>query len=528
MNTTPASRFRARRFTSTLAIAGVAALALSACSSSPGAETNSAGTPTSITIASQALPVALDPIVDAIYETTQVTFMWGGYLTNYGSGDASGTPQLAESLDLSEDQLTWTVTMKPDLKFSDGTPLTTADVAATFQRIMDTPGTAGDIFIGHLIGSLSAVTANDDSTVTFALSNPLPNFPAAVSAPQMVILPASGIAAGTDFWKKPISAGRYQLDSADLVNGRYEFSANANYYDDAPREVQKVTVVTVPDAATRLAQLKSGQVDYVDNIPGNLLSQVDGDLVLDPAQWPGGQMSLSPNHNDPIVGDINVRKAISLAVDREQIAQVALGGEEVGLPLYGIPWNQSNGAPNAEPFERDVDAAQALLAGTACENGCTIPVVTVTDSAWQVPLVAQVVQQQLAEIGITLELRNVSIGQASAEMADGNFGFFLRWIGYYDDGANYLGGYVYTDPDAGYYTSIFGYDGGFASDELSVMSDKIKFATADELPALQEQANELYAELVPEIPLTTLSYVGVSRYSADVIHNIGAVFMEMP
>ncbi|MFF0223229.1 ABC transporter substrate-binding protein [Streptomyces sp. NPDC004629] len=482
-----------------------------------------------ITIADHAIPQSLDPMNSASYEVTQLTFLWGGYLTNYSDGKDSGTPQLAKSVTASSDGLTWTIKLRSGLKFSDGSALTSKDVAATLDRILSTPNVAGDNFIGPAMSSIKKVTAPDDDTVSLAMSRPYPGLPAALSVPEMVILPASGIAKGDSFWKHPVSAGRFKFDTLDTTNGKFTLSANNDYYDTTPRKVKKINFVSVTDAATRLAQLRSGQVDYADNIPGNLLSQVKSPLTLDTAKWNGGQMALSVNFNNPIAGDKRVRQAISLAVNRQQIADSALGGERVGLPLYGIPWNQDNKSPNAKATKQDITAAKAKLKGTKCENGCTIPLVTVTDSAWQVPLVAQVVQQQLKAIGIRLEIENTPFNQVGDRLKQGDWGLFTRWIGYYENTQSYLGGYIYGDPTSASNANFWGtLPTKPDMPELKKLSDQLKTASSSEAPGLVEKINEEYAKELPSIPLTTLCYVGVSRFPSDVIHSVGASYLVLP
>lgn len=521
------SIFPVRRLSVVAATAVIAAVTLSACSPPPS--TSDASSVSTITIADHAIPQSLDPMKSASYETTQLTFLWGGYLTNYGDGKDSGSPQLAKSVTAAADGMTWTIELRSGLKFSDGSDLTAKDVVATLQRILATPNISADNFVGPAMGSIESVAATDDATITVAMKRPYAGLAAALSTPEMIILPASGIAAGDTFWQHPISAGRFKFDSIDTTNGKFALSTNTTYYDTTPRQVKKINFVAITDAATRLAQLKSGQVDYADNLPGNLLSQVTDPLQLDVSKWNGGQMALSVNFNDPFAGDERVRQAISLAVDRQQIVTSALGGETVGLPLYGIPWNQNNESPNVTASKQDIAAAKAKLKGTKCENGCTIPLVTVTDSAWQVPLVAQVVQEQLKAIGIKIQIDNTTYSQAADRLEKGDWGLFTRWIGYYENTQTYLGGYIYGDPTSGNNANFWKVlPTNPDMPELKALADRLKTAPSAETADLVAKINEQYTQKLPSIPLTTLSYVGASRYPKSVIHSVGASYMVLP
>lgn len=503
------------------------AVATTGCSAP---QSTSGAVPSTFTIADHAIPQSLDPMRSASYETTQLTFLWGGYLTNYGDGERSGSPQLAESVAVAPDGMSWTIRLRPGLKFSNGNALTSADVVATLDRILSTPNIAGDNWLGPSMGSIDKVTAPDAQTVVLSLKRPYPGMAAALSVPQLVILPASGIAAGEEFWKHPVSAGRFKFDTLDTTNGKFTLSANANYFDTTPRTVKNINFLAVTDPATRLAQIRTGQVDYADNIPGNLLSQVKSPLTLDTAQWNGGQMALSVNFDDPLAGDARIRQAISLAVDRQQIATSALGGKAVGLPLYGIPWDQNNNPPNAAPHERDLAAARAKLVGTKCEQGCTIPLVTVTDSAWQVPLVAQVVQQQLKAIGINLQIDNTTFTQVGDRLKQGNWGLFTRWIGYYENTQSYLGGYIYADPTSGNNANFWGTLPTRPNmPELEALSDQLKtMSPGAAASAVITKVNDQYSQELPSIPLTTLSYVAASRFPSDKVRSIGASYMVLP
>lgn len=479
------------------------------------ADTQTSVVPSTIRIADDGVVTSLDPIVEPEYEFEQLTSLWGGFLTTYGEGK----PALAKTLSPSGGSKVWTVELRPGVKFSDGTPITAKDVAASFERIAKTEGIEGDFFVGPFFAKLSSVTADGDSTVVFEFKLPEPDFAKQVSMPEMVIVPASGVAEGESFWKQPISAGRYVVDSADLVNGSFKFTRNPNY-PGTPPKVKTVVVTGVPDPATRLAQLKSGETDYAENLPGNLLPQITDNLRVDPAPWFGGSLYLAPNvHKGSILSDVRIREAIDLAVDRQQISETALGGEVAGKPLYGIPWNQTNEPPNAAPFPQDIEKAKQLLRGTACQNGCTLPTPYFTDAVWQLPVVAQVVAQQLKEIGIDLKLEGLSIAKGS-EFEQKGWELAMGWTGGYDDSATFVSGYYVT---GGWMPSTT----GFSSPQMSALGAEMAVADPKQLPAMIERANELFAKNLPIIPLTTLTYLAGSPLPAGTLTNTGATYLDI-
>ncbi|MFE2038513.1 ABC transporter substrate-binding protein [Streptomyces scopuliridis] len=503
------------------AVVAAALVALTGCSTSTSDTTraSSSATPSTIRIADDAIVKTLDPMANASYEAVQFTYFWGGFLTTYNAGTQGGQPLLARSVTESEDRLGWTVALRPGLKFSDGTALTASDVAATFKRLRGLPGVTDDNFVGNFFSNLSSVAVAGGDSVVFKFKKPEPDFAKELAMPEMVILPAKGIAKGNAFWQHPVSAGRFQVESTDFTTGQYAFTGNP-YYSGTKPKTKKIVVSGVPNAATRLAQLKSGQVEYAENLPGNLLSQLNGDLRQDAAAWPGGSLYLLPNFKNPLLANSKIRQAINLAVDRKQISETALGGKNIGAPLYGIPWNQNGASPNVRPTARDIAKATSLLVGTPCENGCTIPLTAYSDAVWQLPLVAQVVQQQLKEIGITVNLHQVPFAQ-SGEWPKTNWGMFVGWTGFYDDSATYLSGF-YLKNAGGRARS------GFDSPEMDSLSDKLATATKEETPGLVQQANALYAEELPIIPLTTLSYVAGSSLPKSVLGNVQAAYITVP
>lgn len=503
---------------------GTAAVALlaSACGSSPhtsasGASGAAASASSVVRIADDSVVTTLNPVDYAAYEVVEVTYLWGGFLTTYGSGSAGGQPLLAQTVASSNDFKTWTVVLKPGMKFSDGSPITSADVVASFQYIAKESGADTNDFIGSFFSNLVGVTSAGKLTASFTFRDPNPDFAKEVAMPEMVIVPAARLAQGKSFWDHPISAGRYKVDSADLVNGSFSLTANPYYAGPSPK-VKQVEITSVPSAATRLAQLRSGQTDYAENLPGDLIPQVKGDTRVDAAPWAGGSLLLLPNvKSGSILSDVRIRQAVNLALDRNQISQVALGGVEAGRPLYGIPWNQTNAAPNVQSFAQDLSKARALLRGTACQNGCTLPTYYFTNAVWQLPVTVQVVAQQLGQIGIRLQLRGVPLSQ---NLFPAGWGLAMWWTGFYDDSATYLSNYYVTGQWEQALT-------GFSSPAMTKLGQEMAVSAPSALPALIDRANTLFAQYQPIIPLTTLSYLAGSSLPAGLLTNTQAAYLDV-
>jgi peptide/nickel transport system substrate-binding protein len=511
---------RGRALALGIVIAAMAAM-LAGCGGSsqkPSSSQNSASSqstkvPSQITIADDQVVTSLDPVVFPDYEFDQLSLLWGGFLTTYGEGK----PELASTVTQTDGYRTWTVKLREGVKFSNGTPIKAQDVVASFQRVAKSKGAATNEFIGPFVTNLSSVTASGSSTAIFRFRQPFPDFAKQVSIPEFAVLPASGIAEGQAFWKHPISAGRYAVASADLVNGNFKFTLNP-YYPLTQPKVKTIVVTAVPDPATRLAELKNGQIQYAENLPGDLLPQITGNLRVDPAPWFGGSLFLQPNlEKGAVMSDVKIREAINLAVDRPQISQTALGGETAGKPLYGIPWNQTNASPNAAPFSPNIAKAKELLKGTACQNGCTLKTIYYTDAVWQLPVTIQVVAQQLSKIGIKLALDGIPL--TATDIYPSGWELWMDWTGDYDNSATFLSNY--------YVTSVWQTPYGFSDPAMVALGKKMAITDPNQLSPLIAQANQLFAQYLPIIPLTTLTYLGGSSLPANVMTNTGAAYFDL-
>jgi ABC-type transport system substrate-binding protein len=509
--------------------AALVAAILTACSALTGCGTSQASPdgaaagstiPETIRIAAANTPSSLD--TDGWYDfAAQISYLYGGTLTSPGWGEDSGRPELAESVVESPDRLSWTVKLREGLKFSDGTPLTASDVKASLEYL--------DIMRWTVMFLLDTeeIEVVDDLTVVIHLSRPHTDLPSQLAEPYPLMFPADQLAQGEAFWERPISAGRYQIDSMDLANGRFELSANPNYYKGV-QQVKKIVITAVPEAATRLSQLKNGEVDYIYNVPASLSSQVTGDLRLDVGYWPGSYHGYLANFNDPVIGDLNVRQAINLTIDRQAIADDVLGGADFARPLAGIPWNIEGGEPNTPVPAPDLERAKELLKGTVCENGCATKLVTGADNFWQRSLSALAVQDQLKQIGIEIEIVAPSPAQLSEIMEAGDFGLTSAIASWFDDSRNYLG-QVMIDPGTLYNDT---YSKGFSQTATAAkmrdLAERFRSAQGLELDELVTEANELFATEQISFPVAILSATGATSLPESVMTNIYSLYYVIP
>lgn len=260
---------------------------------------------------------------------------------------------LATEYGCSEDGLTWTVKIRDDVKFTDGEPLTAEDVAFTYNNCRDV-SSVNDFTM------LKEAVAVDSTTVEFHMNEPYAIWPYTMAI--VGIVPEH--AYDENYGQNPIGSGRYIMKQWDRGQ-QIIFEANPDYYGEPPK-MKKVTILLMEEDAA-LAAAMSGQVDmahtaasYADmEIPGYSLfsvESVDNRGFNLPATEPKEVDGVV--YGNAFTADVNVRRAINLAIDRDEMIQNVLNGH--GSSAYSIcdkmPWYN-----DAAVTEYDLDAAKQLM-----------------------------------------------------------------------------------------------------------------------------------------------------------------------
>jgi peptide/nickel transport system substrate-binding protein len=282
-------------------------------------------------------------------------------------------PALAGKFQFGEDAKSATVRLRPGIKFHDGTPVTPADVKWSFEHYR---GAWGDV----LKAKTDAVEIGGADTVRFHFKEAFPDFLILLGTGNVCgagwVVPAQYYeqVGPEGFMQKPVGAGPYKLVSQQQ-GVRLEFEAFEGYH--RPVGIKQLTMVTVPEAATRVAMLERGEADIIYNVPGELIDRIKNNpkLTLAPVlsanfwlEFPGFQDPKSPFH------DKRVRQAVSLAVDRDAMNEAECGGlgkvdgnwinDDV---VYGMPWPK---------WPHDPAKAKQLLAEAGFADGFNVDWVT--------------------------------------------------------------------------------------------------------------------------------------------------------
>lgn len=332
-------------------------------------------------------------------------------------------PALAQSWETSSDQLVWTFRLRPRVTFHDGSPLTAADVVYSYRRIIDEELTNVD--------KLSAVTdlsAPDDLTVRITLSRPTPNLLTNLGGFKgMAIVQRRNVEDG-QIATDPIGTGPFAFagqQSGDSITLR----ANTRYWGGAP-QIPGVTYRFISEPSTALSALQAGEIDWTDAVPAQRVTQLRNDDSVHLAEAPSNDYwYLALNQARPPWNDVRVRQAVAYAIDRPSIVQATSYGTAQGNQLAipeGNPWF----IPYAR-YSRDLAKARQLLqqAGTTPETMDLL----VTSEYPQTVTAAQVIADNLAPLGISVNIRTVDFASWLDEQNTGNFDMLMMgWLGNID------------------------------------------------------------------------------------------------
>jgi peptide/nickel transport system substrate-binding protein len=312
--------------------------------------------------------------------------------------NADIAPALAQSWAFNDDATELTMQINPAAMFHNGAPVTSADVKASFERILDeaTGAAARANFT-----SIASIETPDDKTVVFKLSEPNVPILTAMASLNAAVVPAADIAAGT-IGTQVVGSGPFMFESW-APNSNAKLVANPNWAG-GELAIDGLDISVLPDETAILAALRSKQVDFAllnDPFVASLVPGVAGlELVKKPVL---SYHVLQLNPSRGAMQELGVRQAISCAVDRQDILDTALLGEgEVTGPLTMAAYKSDTA--DLFCYERDLDKARQLLADAGYPDGFSATVMAATGEPPTAAAEAQVLQSQLAEVGINLEI----------------------------------------------------------------------------------------------------------------------------
>ena len=391
-------------------------------------------------------------------------------------------PGQAESYEVSDDGLVWTFHLRDGLKWSDGSDLTAKDFEYSFKRLAcpDTAAPYGETVVGMIDGyedaignpdadgntttdpdwdALNVVASEDGKDLTITLSYPCSYFDklaafVATSPVQQATVEANG-----DAWcTEPdtyVCNGPYMITDW-IPSERIVLSKNPNYvggWDSSKIVSDTITLLLLEDSSAAYAAYNSGEAQLIkdvptDEIPSLTKAEDGGDFYVDTIL---GTYYISLNDQKEPFTDPNVRKALSLAIDRDYVANTIMQGTYT--PAYnlvgpgivdenGMFYDNANGGKTyiSDDYDANLEEAKKLLADAGYPNGEGFPTIeySTNDAGYHTP-VAEYVQQAWGELGITVNINKVEWSSFLPMRRAGDYDVSRNgWVMDYNDPSNII------------------------------------------------------------------------------------------
>ena len=472
------------------AMAGALAVSLAACGSSAStgaanatgeaADAAEAGS-TGFTAQLGPNPETLDPALNAAIDggNTLITIEEPLLIIDENN---EVQPGQAESYEVSDDGLTWTFHMRDGLKWSDGSDLTAADFEYSFKRLAspDTAAPYAETVVGMIDGYQDAIgnpdedgntttdpdwdalnvhASEDGKTLTVQLSYPCSYFDKLASFVATSPVQQATVEANGDAWcTEPdtyVCNGPYMITEW-TPSERIVLSKNPYYvggWDSSKIVSDTITLLLLEDSSASYAAYNSGEAQLVkdvptDEIPSLTRAEDGGDFYLDEIM---GTYYISLNDQEEPFTDVRVRKALSLAIDRDYVANTIMQGIYTpATALVGPGIVDENGyfmdnANGGEPYigddyEANLEEAKQLMAEAGYPDGEGFPTITYSanDAGYHIP-VAEYLQQAWGELGITMNIDKVEWSSFIPMRRAGDYDISRNgWSMDYNDPSNML------------------------------------------------------------------------------------------
>lgn len=373
-------------------------VALVALSAAPALGQNS----NVLVMARAADTTGLDPHTQTAFASFRLLELIYEPLVNLDA-DLNVVPALAESWAFNDEATQLTLNLRQGVKFHDGSDFTAADVVASFERILNEE-TGAAARANYL--SIASIDTPDDYTVIFNLSTADVPLLAALATANAAIVPSELIESG-EIASRAVGTGPFKLDQW-VPEERTMLSANTDWWGDGPY-VDGIEIRIIPDEASILAALRAGEIDFAllnDPLIATLL--IDDPTVILNRVPAIAYHVLQLNPSRAPMDILEVRQAMSCAIDRQQVLDVASLGEgtvtgPLTIPAFQIPLDEYF------CYEKDLDKARELLAQAGISDGFTIKVIAAAAEPPTALSEAQNIQAQLAEIGINVEIESLEL-----------------------------------------------------------------------------------------------------------------------
>ncbi|WP_342364035.1 ABC transporter substrate-binding protein [Terrarubrum flagellatum] len=340
------------------------------------------------------------------------------------SADGKGTePGLAAAHKVSGDGKTITFTMRPGLKFADGSPLSVSDVKWSLDRARSKED--GGEF-SFLLASIGWIETKGDDTVIVNMKHPDPTILQALATfnagvmPEKLVMAAPGatlLEKSKAFAERPIGSGPFVLTSWKR-NAEMVMSRNPYYWkiaaDGKPLPyLDSVRFLIIPDDATRILKLKAGEIDATEFVPYSRVTELKGDPKLNMVLFPAAQVNYFTLNTRPTLkdgaknplNDVRVRQALNYATDKDALIQVVSYG--AGTPQQSfMPMSTPLSYGEGPLYPYDLGKAKKLMADAGYSGGFEITCMALAGNADDAAKLSAL-QQMWSQIGVKLKIEQL-------------------------------------------------------------------------------------------------------------------------
>lgn len=433
------ARHRMQRLTPAAA-AGCVLLALF-CSCDSGRERAAAEKQGRLVVGLLSDPKTLNPLVATSIESRNIIDLVFLRLLDEQSDFASFRPRLAESWEFAPDSLSITFFLRKDAVWSDGVPVTAGDVRFTWELQTDTVVAWPSRAVKDRIAGVDVV---DDHTVTFRFSNrylyQLMDANDGVLLPRHILesVPREQIRT-SEFGRRPVGNGPFRLarwESDQFI----ELEPNPLYYETALPRLASVVFRIVPDMMTLVTQLESGEIDCLESLPVDVVSDIERnhpDIEVF-TYLSRHHVFVAWNLQRPLFRSADVRRALAMAVDTDEMIRSLWGGKARpnDSPMHPILWAHD---PSMEPLPYDPGAARSILASEGWVDADGDGVLEKGGKRFEFEIIANqgnqqradiitMIQEYLRRVGVRVTARTFEWNTFVEKMTGGDFdGCVLGW-----------------------------------------------------------------------------------------------------
>ncbi len=354
------------------------------------------------------------------------------------TADGKGVqPGLASAWHVSDDGMTVTLTLRPGLRFADGSPLALSDVKWSLDRARS-KAEGGDF--AFLLTSIASIDAQGGDAVVLHMAHPDPTILQALATFNAGIMPEKLLEASSgatledkskSFAEHPVGSGPFTLKS--WTHGSEMVLARNPYYwkpgaDGKPLPyLDAVRFEIIPDDATRILKLKAGGIDVAEFVPYSRVAELKGDSSLDMVLFPAAQVNYFTFNDRPALkdgsknplADLRVREALNYATDKDALIQVVSYG--TGTPQRSfMPMSTPLSYGPAPLFPYDLAKAKTLLADAGYAGGFEITCLALAGSADDAAKLT-VLQQLWSQVGVRLKIEQLDNATRLARYNAGDF-----------------------------------------------------------------------------------------------------------